>query len=127
MHHALRPDEPVSHLPDLAALPLHQDHLHAHMVIQVHVEGRDDGGAHLVLDGVQFVGKLSNVMVVDQGDGADGLLVRLPLSLHQKIPDEVAKGFGAVTVPLLFDEAVETLQEPVRDGDPEPGSFFAHV
>ena len=35
MDHSLCPDEAVGHLPDVAALPLHQDHLKAHVVVQV--------------------------------------------------------------------------------------------
>ena len=56
------------------------------MSIQVDVQGRND----LIVMGVlmlgQLVGEVPDVVVVDEGDRADGLRVRFALVLHQGTP-----------------------------------------
>ena len=124
MDDSFSPDEAVGHLTDVAALAFYQDHLHAHVVVKVDVQGGNDGLAHIVLDGIEFVGKFPHVVIVDEGYRTDGLFIGFPLGFDEEIPDEIPQGLGPVTVPLILDEPVETLKQTVRYGNTEPGSFF---
>ena len=76
----------------------------------MNMKGGDDCLPHLVLNGVEFIGKFPHVVIVDEGHRADGLLVRFPFGLDEKIANQIPQGFGPVAVTLLFDEPVKTFQ-----------------
>ena len=73
----------------------------------------------------QAVGQFPNMMVVEKGEGAQGLLVALfPFMLHQMLPNEVSYRLGPIHVSLPGDESVKLPQEVGADGNSESNQFF---
>jgi len=99
--------EAVNHL----AGALDYDDLQAIALVKVDVSA----GAYLadvfVLQVSQLVLDIGDVMVIDQGDGANyGALGVFPLSLHQVVADQIADALRAALIASRLDELVEALQ-----------------
>ena len=75
----------------------------------------------IMLNAGKFLAQHSDVMVVDQGDGAYYMGVRrFPRLLHQFIADQIAKGLRAVGIPAPANQLIEFVQEAAIDGDANP-------
>ena len=83
------------------------DNFQAVIVIEVDVLGGDDRSVAVVLNVSQFSDDITFVMIVDQYNGADNLVARLPFRLNQSGTDQVADGFGASRTTLGLDLPVE--------------------
>jgi hypothetical protein len=78
----------------------------------MHVQRRQDVVIVLVLHVGQLVAQHAHVMIVNQSHGAHHFQVRLlRRGLDQFLPDQVAKGFGAVGVSASGDQVVKLFQK----------------
>jgi hypothetical protein len=76
------------------------------------VAGRDHQFMLGVLQLGQLLGDAGGVVVVDEGDGSHNSSVRgSSMYSHQLVADEVAKGFGAVGVTTLLNQAIKPIQK----------------
>jgi len=105
-------DEAVGDGLDFLARATQDDDFEAVVVVEVDVEGGDDGVVVLVLGLSQFFGEKPDMVVVDHGQRADdGLGGGFDLRLIQFGPDEVADSLAAVGIAALGDEIVKGFQE----------------
>jgi hypothetical protein len=129
VEHAARRDEPIAELAERARLAAEDEDLEAARVVEVHVHRADDLLEAHVLRVREAVQDLPVVVVVDDVDGRDRQRVAaLPLLLDELAAHEVADPLRAVRVALLFEVAVELLEElllerhgeadDARHGDP---------
>lgn len=97
-------------------------HLQAVAAVEVDVNRRHNFVDELVLDSVQFVGKVGRVMIEHHGDGARDLGIRpFHRILHQRIPHQVTHRLGPVSPgATASDQGIETGQEIRLHGDAEP-------
>ena len=103
------------------------DHLHAVVVVEVHVQGGDDVFAEVVLHLREALGELAHVVVVDEGEGGHGGAVGLEVGLDERAAHEVAQGLGARGVAPARDERVEAVQQVVVHRDAEANELGSHV
>jgi len=78
------------------------------------MERRDNPVMMGVLVLGQFVGKIPDMVVVDQSDGADhfrACISSIPFLLHQGGTNQVADRLGAIHVALGFNKPVIALQQ----------------
>jgi hypothetical protein len=88
-----------------------RDHLEAVIVVEVHVKARENRVEVVMLHLRESVRQLACVVIVDEGNGADDLLVTFPLLANERLPCEVAQRLRAVHVLAAPAQAVEALQE----------------
>src|ERR1022692_4808461 len=68
---SLGADQDIRHFPDFHRLTPHHQHFQAMVVVQVDMQGGEDGVMVVVLDIGQLLVEQAHVMVIDQGDGSD--------------------------------------------------------
>ena len=111
MPHALRADEFVSQLLNIARLAAQEHNFKARIVIQMGMQRRDDNFVMFMLQVGQFFGEKPRVMVIDQSHGCHDRSRRGPdCSPHKPVPDEVAEGLGSVVVAFFRDEFVKAIE-----------------
>lgn len=81
MENAFLAAEGFGEVADHGGAAADHDHFGAEMVIEVDVGRGEDGAVVVVLDVGELVAELSDVVVVEEGDGAEGLGVALPFAL----------------------------------------------
>ena len=96
---------------DLFGGPFGQDDLHAVIMVQMDMLGRDDDLMMMVLDLHQIVHQLALMMIIDEGDGACNDLILHPLFFDQGFPHEVSQCLRTVLIIPLRDEFIEFGQE----------------
>jgi len=90
---------------------------------EVDVSGGQDGGVVRVLEVREFLAELGAVVVVDEGDRADDLGVRVPLRFDELLADHVADELGAVRVSAAAYQALQTLEQRLFDRQAQPHEF----
>lgn len=96
---ALGSDEFIRNPADVICATLDHDDLETVVCIEVDMQGGDDLLVMGMLMLGQFVGQIPGVMIVDQGHGGNRLMPLIsPLLLNQIITNQIAYGFGAITV-----------------------------
>src|SRR5262249_6224043 len=95
--------------------------------VEVDVGAAHDPIAELVLHPDEALGELAHVVVVDEGDGRDGLLAAVPRVAGQLGADQVAQRLGAVVVAAAGEVPVERLEEGTLDGDAEADELAARA
>ena len=72
----------------------------------------------------QLLGKQLGVMIVDQRYGTDnGRLCIFDSDADQSIADEIAKGFGAIGIPLFCNQPIEARKEIRIDSNADTGEL----
>jgi len=104
-------NEAIGQTADCLRRPLDNNDLQTVVLVKVNVGvGIDVGGMFVLLVG-ELMLYAGDVVVVDQGDGANhGALGVFPLSLDQIVADKIADGLRPVLVAGIFDELVEAVQ-----------------
>jgi len=106
--------------------PNHQD-LQAVIVVQVDVQSRQYVVVKVVLHAGEFLAKLADVVVIDQGDGPHYRAVRgLPGCFDQVFADQIAKRFRTIGISSLGDQGVEPVEQVRVDGYANPAKL-AHL
>ncbi len=96
---------------DPVGLAFRHDNLHAPVVVEVYVHGCDDRAIELMLHVVEFARQVGDVVIVNDGDGANGFLVMRPFLFDQGLSDQVSDRLGTVGVGVVPDIPVEALKE----------------
>jgi len=88
-----------------------QDGFRTVVMGQMHMRGAQDQVVMFMLGRQQGITQGSSVMVIDQGDGAQGLAIISAGLLGQMAMDEIADELGAVAIPGTLDGAFKPFGE----------------
>lgn len=105
--------------------PADDDDLQAVVVAQVDVHRRPDAVSQLVLHLGQFFGQVADVVVIDDGQGGDGIDTRANLGAHHFGAGQIAKQFGPGTA-AVGHQFVQLGQQRGVDRDAETNQGNAH-
>ena len=108
---------------NLPALAPDHDHLGAEVLVQVDMRRGQDLPAEMMLLVRQPLRQAAGMMIVDQGDRAQGLITRLPLLPHQVVSDQVADELRTVLVVGLADQLLQLVVQGLLDGHAESNEF----
>ena len=98
----------------------HDEDFQAVVMIQMNVEGGDDGVVVVVLDIGEGGLDMGAVVVVHEGDGAGDLLVAELLAVfHEGGAHDIGDGEGAVLETFFRDHGIELAEQLGREGDAE--------
>jgi hypothetical protein len=116
--HAFCADELVSKRLNVSRFsPQHHD-FQAVVMVEMSVDGGNDDLVMGVLQIGQLFREEAGVVVVDEGDGPDDEAIRgNDGGANEAIPDQVAKGLGAILVALGGNEGVEFAQKLAVNGN----------
>ena len=104
-----------SHGADLAP---QKDHLHAVVVIEVHMRGCDDVMMCVVLDVGHLLFELPLVVIIDERQHAHRVFIGiLDPFFHEPGPNQIPEGLRAGSIAGPIDELIEFLQQIRLDGD----------
>src|SRR5262249_20804800 len=110
--HALGADESIRDTFHYAGLAPDDEHLQTVVMIQVNVQRGKDMVEVRMLQIGQFLVEQADMVVVNQGDGADHVTIRtFPRFLHEFVANQIAEGFRAVVISAGSDQPVELLQK----------------
>src|SRR3990172_3873945 len=90
----------------------------------------EGGPEELLVLGLQVRQRLREpaaLVIVDNSNGPDDVAVLVPLLFDEGIADQVSQRLGTIGVALLFDDAIEALQQVGLDGNPEALEWAAVV
>jgi hypothetical protein len=74
-----------------------------------------------------FMGNITGMMIVDDGQGTVYRQITQEFLLDEGITNQVAQCFRPVGVPFFLNQLVIPLQESGFDGYPEPDEFGVYV
>ena len=93
----------IGELLDLHRRSADESHFGTQVVVEVYMRGCQNGVIIMVLQFDEFFTELTDVVVVDQGDGSQRFLLGvLPFVCHEMISDHIPHEFRAVGVALLL-------------------------
>ena len=87
------------------------------------VGGGEDHSAGGVLGFRELLGEVWDVVVVDEGEGADHGFVGVDVLCEQGVADEIADGLGAVLIAAAGDEAIKLLEEIFFERNASPAEL----
>ncbi len=118
--HTPRGEEPVRNVFELSRATTHDDHLEAAVIVEMNMERGADLLAEAMLNLGEVLAEVPHVMIVDQGDGGDGLRPTRDLRANDLAADEIAQDLGAGRSSCVGD-GVEGSEERALHGHAEPG------
>jgi hypothetical protein len=123
---ALRSDQAIGDSSYVRGSSPHHEHFQAIVVIQMHVEGRNDGVEVFVLKvGKPFL-DLRAMVVVNQRNRSNHLAVsEFPVMLNQLTTDHFTNRERSVLIAFLSDHPIEFLKQQWIQRNPEPGDLVS--
>ena len=83
------------------------------VMIEMHMHPGENLPMIVVLNVGQLPRQISHMVVVHEGDRADGLFILIPLLPDKIVADQVAKRFRSLRVSAPFYVAIERIQQMV--------------
>ena len=117
-------EDGISDLPDRSPLPFDDQDFQTVIMIEVHMHPGQNQPLDIMLNMRELVVQVPDMVIIDKGDGPDGLFVLRPFFADQLVPDQVAEGFRSVGVPPAFDMEIKPIEQVPIDGRPEANEFL---
>jgi hypothetical protein len=124
--HAPHGEDPIRHDLKLVRATAHHHDLEAKIVAEVHVQRRADALPELVLQVRQLLTEVTDMVIVDQGQGAHRLDALRHLRSADRGPGQIAQQLGA-GARTLFRQRIELAEERAFNRDAEPDQGILHT
>jgi hypothetical protein len=125
MFHAFGGDETIREIPNGLGRTPHGQNFHARMVIEVHVQCRNNQITVVVLNVSQQALDIPLMVVIDQRNRSGDLLVPHLAEVFDKVgPDHICHSLRPVGIPLRLHQIVQLSSQTGRHADTEPTERF---